>query len=358
MKKVLGAFVSVFMPAAMSVLKDRLRSIRCTVWMRTRMSPTWNPAEHRIRAKLGLMTVSASKEEKWGARVTRDGGRKRKRACSLYAMPVYATPPSASPGTWMKWMNDGPGPQKRPSSIEAEQSIHRDEWGVNTNNNNNNSDIGGPYSYFSFIHMYAVTETHTYGPNTMGNIPLGTPPESSWEQDCSTKHRGKEASTVQAWKKKSPGIMSMQSAQWSGMRGHSLLSAISTLSGNPSVREARKPHVPPKSPPLPCWPSPSHSNYRIQILLCPTNLCWWTKNLHPWPWGRALRQRVFTSCGSCRDNLYKVCKSRQELGVKDEIQPWQHQEECSGSGLALRLDPAIAASHRIMVRLNLRSYFP
>lgn len=152
--------------------------------------------------------------------------------------------------------------------------------------------------------------------------------------------------------------MSMQSTQWSGMRGHSLLSAISTLSRNPSVREARKPHVPPQSPLLPCWPLPSHSNYRIQIWLCPTNLCWWTKNLHPWPWGQALRQRVFTSCGSCRDNLYKVCKSRRELGVKDEIQPWQHQEECSGSGLTLWLDPAIAASHRIMVRLNLRSDFP
>lgn len=224
----------------------------------------------RIRAKLGLMTVSASMEEKWGARVTRDRGRKRKRACNVYAMPVYATPPSASPGTWMKWMNDGPGPQKRPSSIEAEQSIHGDEWGVNTNNNNNNSDIGGPYSYFSFIHMYVVTQTHTYGPNTMDIIPLGTPPESSWEQGCLTKHRGKGASTVQAWKKKSPGIMSMQSAQWSGMRGHRLLSAISTLSGNPtapSAREARKPHVPRCSPPLRCWPSPSQFNQSTNMTL-------------------------------------------------------------------------------------------
>lgn len=47
----------------MSVLKDRLRSIRCT----------WNPAEHRTRAKLGLMTVSASR-----GKVRREGGERRR----------------------------------------------------------------------------------------------------------------------------------------------------------------------------------------------------------------------------------------------------------------------------------------
>ncbi len=104
----------------------------------------------------------------------------------------------------MKWMNDGPSPHKRPSSIETEQSIHGDEWGVDTNNNNNNSNIGGPYSYFSFIHMYAVTQTHTYGTETMdntANIPLGTPREGSWEQDWLTKRGGKGAWIGQAWKK-------------------------------------------------------------------------------------------------------------------------------------------------------------
>lgn len=173
------------------------------IWGRTWMSPhmkscrTWMS---RIRARLCLMTDSA----KEGGKVSREDVERqrektgRRHACSVYAMPVCATPPPLPRGTWMKWMNDGPVPQKRPSSIEPEQSIHGDEWGVNTNNNNNNGNIGGPYSYFSFIHMYAVTQTHTYGQNTMDNIPLGTPPESSWEQGCLTKHRGKGALRVQA----------------------------------------------------------------------------------------------------------------------------------------------------------------
>lgn len=100
-------------------------------------------------------------------------------------------------------MNDGPGPHKRPSSIETKQSIHGDEWGVDTNNNNNNSNIGGPYSHFSFIHMYAVTQIHTYGTDTMdntANIPLGTPREGSWEQGWLTKRGGKGAWTGQARK--------------------------------------------------------------------------------------------------------------------------------------------------------------
>lgn len=91
-------------------------------------------------------------------------------------------------------MNDGPNPHKRPSSIETKQSIHGDEWGVDTNNNNNNSNIGGPYSHLSFIHMYAVTQAHTYGTDTMdntANIPLGTPREGSWEQGGLTKLEAK-----------------------------------------------------------------------------------------------------------------------------------------------------------------------
>lgn len=91
-------------------------------------------------------------------------------------------------------MNDGPNPHERPSSIETKQSIHGDEWGVDTNNNNNNSNIGGPYSHFSFIHMYAVTQAHTYGAYTMdntANIPLRTPREGSWEQGWVTKLEAK-----------------------------------------------------------------------------------------------------------------------------------------------------------------------
>lgn len=68
-----------------------------------------------------------------------------------------------------------------------------------------------------------------------------------------------------------------------------------------------------------------------------------------------LASSAFTSY--CGEDSYKVCGSRQELGVKSEIQPLQHQEECSGSGQTLRLDPSAAASHRIMVRLKLRSDF-
>lgn len=92
-------------------------------------------------------------------------------------------------------MNDGPNPHERPSSIETKQSIHGDEWGVDTNNNNNNnSNIGGPYSHFSFIHMYAVTQAHIYGAYTMdntANIPLRTPREGSWEQGWVTKLEAK-----------------------------------------------------------------------------------------------------------------------------------------------------------------------
>ncbi len=101
-------------------------------------------------------------------------------------------------------MNDGPGPHRRPSSIETKQSIHGDEWGVDTNNNKNNNNKGGPYCYFSFIHMYAVTQTHTYGTDTMENTaktPLGTPREGPWEQGWLTKHGGKGAWTGQARKK-------------------------------------------------------------------------------------------------------------------------------------------------------------
>ena len=109
------------MPAAMSVLKNRLRFLRCKVWMRTWESTikSWSP---------GFWPDERFSQQGGKGRLEGDERRREeeKRAYSVYAMPVYATPPSASPWTWMKWMNDGPSTQKRPSSIEA-GAVH--SWG-------------------------------------------------------------------------------------------------------------------------------------------------------------------------------------------------------------------------------------
>lgn len=279
-------------------------------------------------------------------------------------------------------MNDGPGPHKRPSSIETKQSIHRDEWGVDTNNNNNNSNIGGPYSYFSFIHMYAVTQTHTYGTDTMANtanIPLGTPTEGSWEQGWLTKHGGKGGVNGAGMEKKS----------W-----HHVNATATMIRDERPSPPIHNQHIIRK--PISAWTQKTRPGNLIfhhilpcllhSVLLCCSSRTRWVqgvlvhmgvislrgltfKLIHYMPeatsangtWGIQIRLKqdqsdkggfaiyqaftsqtlkvgfvmmlasdrgsVFTNYTSCRENVCRAYESRRGLKLKDEIQLWQEQDE-------------------------------